>query len=79
MKTQIAIRLDTQVVDFIDEEVADGTARSRADLIARLVSREQRRVQALKDINKMKEAGAASYPELTAAVETASHTPLDLD
>lgn len=50
MSKQIAVRLPDEVVEFMDQMVAAGSARSRADLAARALRREQRREAALRDV-----------------------------
>lgn len=49
MSKQIAVRLPDEVVDFIDHEVADGRATSRAVVVARALLHEQRRAIAERD------------------------------
>lgn len=49
MSKQIAVRLPDEVVDFIDHEVADGRAASRAAVVARALLHEQRRDIAERD------------------------------
>jgi len=79
MKTQIAVRLDSEAVDFLDATVASGNAMSRAELIGRLIDREVRRVRALADIEIMKRAGVNGYPDFAAMHEVAARRSLDLD
>ncbi|WP_424809968.1 hypothetical protein [Rhodococcus sp. 27YEA15] len=49
MSTQIAVRLPDEMVVFLDGEVAAGRASSRADLVARALERERRRLVAERD------------------------------
>lgn len=49
MSTQIAVRLPDQVVAYLDREVAEGAAKSRAALIARALERDLRRQSAERD------------------------------
>lgn len=79
MKTQIAVRLEDDAVRFLDDQVAEGHAVSRAELIGRLVAREARRQQALKDIETMRLAGVAGYPDLVRMHEVAARRPIELD
>jgi len=79
MSTQIAIRLPDEHVAYIDSQVAAGHASSRADLIARLLVRERRRERALADIEKMKAAGLAGYPDLAEVAVATSRRPMGLD
>ena len=49
MKQQIAVRLEGDLVAFVDDIVASGGASSRAAVIARALEREQRRLVAARD------------------------------
>lgn len=49
MSTQIAVRLPDHIVEFVDEQVSAGAARSRADFIWHAIRREQRRLTAERD------------------------------
>ncbi|KAA1424994.1 ribbon-helix-helix protein, CopG family [Mumia zhuanghuii] len=49
MTTQIAVRLDDELVGFVDELVRQGDAPSRAAVVARALQREQRRKVAERD------------------------------
>ncbi len=79
MTTQIAVRLQNDLVTYIDAEVAAGRANSRAELIGRLLAREVRRQRALGDIEVMKRAGVAGYPDLEGVARATSRRRLDLD
>ncbi len=50
MSKQIAVRIPNELVEFVDSLVAHGEASSRADVVARALVREQRRLRTLKDI-----------------------------
>lgn len=50
MTTQIAVRLPDDIVDFLDGEVSEGRAKSRAQVVLRALEREQRRQLAARDI-----------------------------
>lgn len=50
MSKQITVRLPDEQVAFIDALVAAGDATSRADVVARAVERERRRIVALRDV-----------------------------
>jgi len=50
MSTQIAVRLPEEIVAFLDSEVRDGRAKSRAELVLRALEREQRRQLAARDV-----------------------------
>lgn len=79
MTTQIAVRLPDELVRYVDAQVADGAASSRADLIARVLAREERRQRALADIERMRKAGVAGYPELDQARRSVQRRAIDLD
>jgi Arc/MetJ-type ribon-helix-helix transcriptional regulator len=49
MSSQIAVRLPEQMVAFLDRAVAEGTAPSRAALVASALEREMRRLAAEQD------------------------------
>ncbi len=74
---QIAVRLDEELVRFVDEEVAEGRARSRADLLSRAIQRERRRRRAEQDVRILTATGRD--PDLEAVARSAADTPLDLD
>lgn len=77
MTKQIALRLPEELVAFVDERVADGTARSRASVVAGALERERRRSVAERDAAILARRGAD--PGLTALAASAARTPLDLD
>ena len=79
MSTQIAVRLPDEQVAYIDSQVAEGRASSRADLIARLIVRERRRRRAIEDIDKLKAAGLIGNPDLAPIVAATSRRPLEID
>ena len=49
MTTQITVRLPDEAVEFIDQLVAHGDAKSRAAVVAKALRREQRRKVAERD------------------------------
>jgi Arc/MetJ-type ribon-helix-helix transcriptional regulator len=49
MSTQIAVRLPDEVVAFLDREVSEKRASSRAAVVLRALEREQRRQIAARD------------------------------
>lgn len=78
MSTQIAIRLPDEAVAYLDAQMADGAAESRADFIWHAILREQRRLAAERDAATY----ASSEPddEMDAIVARTSRTPMpDLD
>jgi Arc/MetJ-type ribon-helix-helix transcriptional regulator len=74
MTKQIAVRLPDDLVDFIDEIVGSGAARSRGAVVTRALERERRRVVAARDVEIL--AGVGRDPELAGLAE---HTAFDLD
>jgi Arc/MetJ-type ribon-helix-helix transcriptional regulator len=50
MTIQIALRLPEEAVRFVDEQVAAGAAKSRADFVWHAIRREQRRREAERDL-----------------------------
>ncbi len=75
MSKQIAVRLPDDLVDFIDQLVADGHASSRAAVVARAIDRERRRRVAARDAAILARAGTDS--DLDSLAEHAARTPLD--
>jgi Arc/MetJ-type ribon-helix-helix transcriptional regulator len=79
MTVQIAVRLDEELVAFVDEVVADGGAASRAQVVARALERERRRRIAARDA-AIYAAGSDAEDDLDALARYARRTPLtDLD
>ena len=50
MIQEIAVRLPTDLVEYVDEQIRAGAAGSRADVIARAPVRERRRTRAAQDL-----------------------------
>lgn len=67
MTSQIAVRLPEQMVAFLDRAVAEGTAPSRAALVASALEREMRRLAAEQDAAILRDKGATD--ELDALVK----------
>lgn len=76
MSTQIAVRLPDEVVAFLDREVSEKRAPSRAAVVLRALEREQRRQIAARDA-----AILAAKPdhELDALAEFAARLRPDID
>jgi Arc/MetJ-type ribon-helix-helix transcriptional regulator len=73
MSIQIAVRLPDDLVAYVDQAVASGRVRSRAELVTRLIARDARRHRAEQDLQRLAKAGALHDPEaLAIAVATAS-------
>ena len=75
MSTQIAVRLNEELVEFIDRLVADGRAPSRAAVVSRALQRERRREIAARDAAIL--AAEGDDEDLDALAEHAARTPLD--
>lgn len=74
MTIQITVRLSEENVALVDQLVAEGKAKSRADAIDRALRRERRRQAALRDAEIY--ASSAPDPELAAwAAHAATHPP----
>ncbi len=76
MTVQITVRLPDDLVAFVDVLVADGAVTSRADAVARALTRERRRQTALADVAILRRGG--SDPDLDALAEHTAAQPLDL-
>lgn len=57
MSIQISVRLSDELVAFLDQSVARGTAASRAALVSAAVEREMRRQVAEQDAAILREQG----------------------
>jgi Arc/MetJ-type ribon-helix-helix transcriptional regulator len=77
VSTQIAVRLPDELVAYVDEAVAAGRARSRADLVARLLARDARRHRAEQDLKRLARRGALADPEALAVALATAATPLE--
>lgn len=77
MTTQITVRIPDDLVAFVDEEVAQGLARSRADAVAKALVHERRRRTALADVAILR-AGAGD-DDLDALAAHAAELPVALD
>ncbi len=76
MSKQIAVRLPEELVEFVDALVAEGMASSRAAVVARALTHEQRRIRIAKDVAIL----AASYvtDDFDELASYSSHQPIDL-
>ena len=77
MTTQIAVRLPDELVAFVDDAVASGSARSRAALVARALERERRRAAAARDASILAEAG--TDPDLEDLARYVAGLPAESD
>jgi Arc/MetJ-type ribon-helix-helix transcriptional regulator len=57
MSKQIAVRLPDELVDYVDQAVASGSARSRAAVVKRALERERRRAAAERDAEILARSG----------------------
>jgi Arc/MetJ-type ribon-helix-helix transcriptional regulator len=76
MSKQIAVRLPDDLVDFVDEIVGSGAARSRAAVVTRALDRERRRAVAARDAEILARTGPD--PELVGLAEHAAGLPSGL-
>jgi Arc/MetJ-type ribon-helix-helix transcriptional regulator len=79
VSTQIAVRLPDELVAYVDEAVAAGRVKSRAELVARLIERDARRQRAEQDLQRLIARGALEDAELQAIVESVADTALPID
>ncbi|MCU1691957.1 MAG: Antitoxin [Frankiales bacterium] len=77
MSTQIAVRLPDELVAYVDQAVASGRVKSRADLVSRLIARDARRQRAEDDLQRLIEAGALEDREALAIATATAATPVE--
>jgi Arc/MetJ-type ribon-helix-helix transcriptional regulator len=77
MSKQIAVRLPEDIVDFVDEQVAEGIANSRAAVVSRALDRERRRAIAARDAAILAKAG--DDPDMDSLADHVANAPIDLD
>ncbi len=77
MNVQITVRIPDDLVEFVDAEVARGTATSRADAVTRALVRERRRRAALVDVEILCSGGAAAGLDGLAQHSAANPVALD--
>lgn len=77
MTKQIAVRLPDELVAFVDGVVAEGRAKSRAAVVVRALTREQRRLAAQRDIDILIREGEDE--DMAALAKHLAHRPLGLD
>jgi Arc/MetJ-type ribon-helix-helix transcriptional regulator len=73
MSKQIAVRLPEDLVDFVDQLVSSGAARSRAAVLTRSLERERRRAVAARDAQILARTGPD--PDLSGFAEHAAGLP----
>ena len=79
MSIQIAVRLADELVAYVDRAVAEGRAKSRADLVTRLLQRDVRRHRAEQDLQLLIAQGALGNDEVDAMARATSSTALPFD
>ena len=77
MSTQIAVRLPDELVAYVDQAVAAGRVKSRAELVSRLIARDARRQRAEEDLQRLIDAGALDNPDALAMAKATSAAPID--
>ena len=75
MSRQIAVRLPNQLVEFIDKRVQEGSAPSRAAVVAEALEREVRRALAERDAAILSRAD--EHDEMDALAAYAARVQLD--
>lgn len=78
MSVQLTVRIPDELAGFVDQDVADGRAASRADAIAKALAREQRRRVAERDAELLI-ARKGEPDDLDGLAKHAANTPLELD
>jgi Arc/MetJ-type ribon-helix-helix transcriptional regulator len=78
MSVQLTVRIPDELAGFVDQDVAEGRAASRADAIAKALAREQRRRAAERDVELLL-AHRSELNDLDALAEHAGTTPLEID
>jgi Arc/MetJ-type ribon-helix-helix transcriptional regulator len=69
MSTQIAVRLPDSQVAFLDREVSQGHASSRAELVSKALRRMERECAAVRDLDVIIASGGNPYSELEGMLE----------
>ena len=78
MRTQIAVRLPDELLSFIDSEVSERRAASRAAVVLRALERDRRRRIAERDA-AIYAAVPDATDDLAAFVARTAHQPMDID
>lgn len=78
MSVQLTVRIPDELAGFVDQDVAEGRAVSRADAIAKALAREQRRRAAERDVELLL-AHRGEPHDLDGLAEHAGTTPLEID
>ena len=75
MSRQIAIRLPDDILEFIDQRVAQGVSRSRASVVVQALRREQRLAIAAGDASIL--AASRGDSDMDGLAEYAARKPMD--
>lgn len=75
MSRQIAVRLPDDIVEFIDERVAEGASPSRASAVVAALRREQRLAVAARDAAILAASGIDL--DMDGLAEYGAHIPMD--
>jgi Arc/MetJ-type ribon-helix-helix transcriptional regulator len=77
MSKQIAVRLPDDIVEFVDEQVSAGAAKSRAAVVSRALERERRRAIAARDAAIL--SGGGGDPDMDGLAGYAARLDPDLE
>jgi len=77
MTIQIAVRLDDNIVAFVDEQVRSGAAPSRAAVVARALEHERRREASARDARIY--AASVDVDDLDGLATWAAPQPMNID
>ncbi len=77
MSKQIAVRLPDDMVEFVDQLVSAGKAKSRAAVMTQALDRERRRQMTARDATILAQCGGD--PDMDRLAEHAVRVPLDLE
>jgi Arc/MetJ-type ribon-helix-helix transcriptional regulator len=73
---QIAVRLPDEILEFVDQQVADGAASSRAAVVTRALEHERRRLIAEKEAQIDASLHSTEFDSLASWAAT---RPMDID
>ena len=76
MSKQIAVRLPDEIVEFLDVQVSEGRAKSRAVIVGRALERERRREVAARDAEILARLG--DDPDMDRLAAHVADAPIDL-
>jgi Arc/MetJ-type ribon-helix-helix transcriptional regulator len=79
MSTQITVRLPDAQVAFLDREISQGHASSRAQLVSKALRRMEREHVAARDLEVIIASGGNAYSELEGMLEHLVATYPEID